>query len=175
LTASAVPRKQSPGSELAQRRGRPPPWRHTRLTSSRYVTLRSSRQDVGCRKPTISLCFSLCLSPSIFLLCLSFRFTCLYQPLGFSTVPFPFTSTHIYIYICIFFFQFDYSIINLISILRDKIKKWLQKKEIIKFYVNISILYMFPYVYISILYQLMYKYDCTYLSIFNFYKIAGEK
>ncbi|KOC69884.1 hypothetical protein WH47_09102 [Habropoda laboriosa] len=25
LTVSAVPRKQSPGSELAQRRGRPPP------------------------------------------------------------------------------------------------------------------------------------------------------
>lgn len=47
LTVSAVPRKQSPGSELAQRRGRPPPWRHTPLTSSRYVTFADETSDAG--------------------------------------------------------------------------------------------------------------------------------
>lgn len=75
LTASVVPRKQSPGSELAQRRGRPPPWRHTRLTSSRYVTLCSSTRRRMQEAYHFSLFLSLCLSSSIFLLWLILRFT----------------------------------------------------------------------------------------------------
>lgn len=61
LTASAVPRKQSPGSELAQRRGRPPPWRHTPLTSSRYVMFLDETSDAG-SLPFLSVSLSLCLS-----------------------------------------------------------------------------------------------------------------